>query len=487
MRYILLVLLFTTSLIAENYTRTLNPTPNVDQISKTSFLGEFDEIGRIINGNLETSNIKNADLLNEDFMADTITTASISNGTITPADFANLESIAAGSLIYATSLSTFGELALGSNTQVLQSDGNFAAWDTAPSVGWTDTGSILYPSGGNDINMSIGGTTVGTDGKAVVSLFNGTTPTTSVTDGIQLYSEEVTDTETVFLTHVDGDDGDQSATDDTGTHTINFQSTAQLDDAQKKFGTTSLNCDGNSDYIYMSDSDDWAMGTSDWTIDFWVRFNSDSQDHGLFGQYQDSNDYLLCFWRNSDNKIFFQQATTTFNARYSFTWNFSTDTWYHFEISRDSTNLRIFIDGVSQSLTADTAIGSNDLGNLTGDMRFGYDQVFGAYLNGWMDEIRFINGSAANTSNFTPPTSAYSIDASSELKVRDEAGNVTTLSPHNFKLIPGGKIQDESWAYYSYNESLGKEINVDMLNFVRKIEELSGKQFIYIRSLDNEN
>lgn len=72
---------------------------------------------------------------------------------------------------------------------------------------------------------------------------------------------------------------------------------------------------------------------------------------------------------------------------------------------------------------------------------------------------------------------AEDVSASSELKVRDEAGNVTTLSPHNFELIPEGPSEDLAWSYYS--EKDGKRINVDMLKAIRVLEKMSGEQLVY--------
>jgi hypothetical protein len=78
---------------------------------------------------------------------------------------------------------------------------------------------------------------------------------------------------------------------------------------------------------------------------------------------------------------------------------------------------------------------------------------------------------------------AEDVAASSELKVRDEAGNVTTLSPHNFSLFQPDKSYVFPWSYYSRNGYIGKEINVDMCGVVKAIEELSGKKFMYIRDI----
>lgn len=72
---------------------------------------------------------------------------------------------------------------------------------------------------------------------------------------------------------------------------------------------------------------------------------------------------------------------------------------------------------------------------------------------------------------------AEDVASSSELKVRDEAGNVTTLSPHNFSLIPGGASEEMAWAYYS--ERGGKRINVDMLKLARLVEKLAGEQIVF--------
>ena len=88
--------------------------------------------------------------------------------------------------------------------------------------------------------------------------------------------------------------------------------------------------------------------------------------------------------------------------------------------------------------------------------------------------------------NATAPTGSvangvvlYSEDVSSsaELKVRDEAGNVTTLSPHNFALIPGGASEPMAWAYYSERD--GHRSNVDMLRLARRVERLTGEKLVY--------
>lgn len=58
--------------------------------------------------------------------------------------------------------------------------------------------------------------------------------------------------------------------------------------------------------------------------------------------------------------------------------------------------------------------------------------------------------------------------------------NTTTISPHNFTGIPGGRSEELAWSFYSERD--GKYINVDMLKLVRLVEHLSGEKLVYIGS-----
>ena len=63
----------------------------------------------------------------------------------------------------------------------------------------------------------------------------------------------------------------------------------------------------------------------------------------------------------------------------------------------------------------------------------------------------------------------YLYSISGELKVMDGSGNATTLSPHNEK---------DEWEYYSVNKNTGKVIRINMERMIRKLEEITGEQFI---------
>ena len=95
--------------------------------------------------------------------------------------------------------------------------------------------------------------------------------------------------------------------------------------------------------------------------------------------------------------------------------------------------------------------------------------------------------------NCTPPASspaavvqlyAEDVSSSAELKVRDEATNVTVLSPHAFELFKPDKNDPFPWSYHSVNYLIGKKVNADISGALRELENLTGKKFLYYEDVD---
>ncbi len=83
-------------------------------------------------------------------------------------------------------------------------------------------------------------------------------------------------------------------------------------------------------------------------------------------------------------------------------------------------------------------------------------------------ELGVLSGDPSGTTNIAH---IYAKDESSsaEVFVRDEAGNVTKISPHNEK---------GEWEYFSRNTKTGKTVRVNMEEMIRDIEQLTGKTYI---------
>ncbi len=217
------------------------------------------------------------------------------------------------------------------------------------------------------------------------------------------------DTYTKLVSNFDGSDAATAFTDPVaGAYT--FAGNAQLDTAQKKFGTASLLLNGN-DYVTLPDSADWDFGIGDFTIDFQLRFNS------VNGA---SNNTILDMGsvQNSKGVFIYQGAGTNVlhialnggGNDYTFAWTPSTATWYHVAFSRSGTSLKAFVDGVQIGATQTS---SDNIDSSTYGLSIGATNVTpGSYLDGWLDEIRISKGIARWTANFTSPTAAYTASAS---------------------------------------------------------------------------
>lgn len=237
---------------------------------------------------------------------------------------------------------------------------------------------------------------------------------------------------TRLLIHFDGSDAATTYTAESG-QTVTFVNQAQLDNAQTKFGATSLLLDGAADYITVPDNADWAFGTGDFTIDMWIMFNAHTSHAGLYSQYTDANNYVIFYWDTVTGLNFLCKSSSTTLASYQAAWTPSNSTWYHLTLSRQQTNIYIYINGTAQSLTTTTAIAANTIPDLATAPRIGdYGDASTAMFNGWIDEVR-IQKSISVTSNFTTRTTAYpwtdTIPASASDLVRIRLNNLGYTGP----------------------------------------------------------
>lgn len=173
--------------------------------------------------------------------------------------------------------------------------------------------------------------------------------------------------------------------------------------------------DGSGDYLTVADHADWDF--SDFTVEFWVRFNSASGDQTFICRDADVTKFMIR--RDAGNFAVYVAGT-----EYSGAWTPVADRWYHIAVSRSGSNLYRFIDGVpfGSTQTNGTAVSSTSLlmvgARITGASH---------YLNGWMKNIR-VSNTARYTAQFTPTQTAFADDANTKLLILGSENNgVTTF------------------------------------------------------------
>lgn len=203
---------------------------------------------------------------------------------------------------------------------------------------------------------------------------------------------------------------DGSVTDiliDLGTYGHTFTHTngqAEIDTAQSKFGGASGLFNGNQWFGCSNHTafDIFSPDSAPFTIDFWVRFNT-TVSAGFCGQYFSASNYwgtyydgtYLALLTSSTGRVFFRAP-----------WTPNTNQWYHIAFVRIGSGAgerHLFIDGVDQALESD------DNGAKTAvaqSFKVGYFQQGNFKLDGWLDDLRIVKGTAKWTTDFTPPTSS---------------------------------------------------------------------------------
>ena len=214
--------------------------------------------------------------------------------------------------------------------------------------------------------------------------------------------------DTKLLLHCDGTDGSTTFTDSSsGAKTVTANGDAQIDTAQKVFGTGAALFDGTGDYLSVPDDGDWDFGTGDFTIDFRVRFDG-APVAGDFIDRNSTSDFNI-LW-NGTNLILQLGGSAVVTVA----WSPTADTWYHIAATRQGSTAYLFLNGVlqgsaSNSTNIDSATAVN-IGRRSNDV---------GYLKGWMDEVRIVKGTAIWTANFTVPDAAYGSAVSNSWKVND--------------------------------------------------------------------
>ena len=285
-----------------------------------------------------------------------------------------------------------------------------------------------------------------------------------------------------LLLHGDGTNGSTTITDSEITpKTVTVIGNAHIDTGYKKFGTGSIVFNGTSDYLTIPDSVNWYFGTNDFTIDTWIKFNPSIYNGGICGQtYFDSDNSWKFYYSYSSPSLSLQFNVCSggvYTASYSCP-GFTPDlnVFYHIELARHGTTMYMFINGVSQSLTVHTAISTNEIPDFAAPLfvgAVGRTPTTYYYMRGWLDEFRISKGIARHTTNFTPPTSPYSL-YTQDVSLSDSVTLSDTIA-RNINLLKTDYLTIGEVRSSTYNKSNSDSVTIgDSYSSGRSLARLFG-------------
>lgn len=211
--------------------------------------------------------------------------------------------------------------------------------------------------------------------------------------------------EASLILHFEGEDASTPIIDSASVlaaPSFSCNGTAQIDTAQKIFGSASLLLDGDSDYIEAADNDFWKLdngATGDFTLYLWVRFPSGGtalgKNYSLFSQYVDANNLSILginFTANNVATLSFtvKSGGSTIVALTKASLSMTVTNWYQIMITKNGSIYNLYhCAAVGGLLTLQHSYAaSGAYPNLAAVARIGmYTAGDERYLNGWLDEF----------------------------------------------------------------------------------------------------
>jgi hypothetical protein len=232
----------------------------------------------------------------------------------------------------------------------------------------------------------------------------------------------VNDANTLLLIHADGTDAATVFRDDNGARApkgIVAIGNAQIDTAQYKFGDTSALFDGTDDRLEIYPTTTY----DDFTVECWIRLANNSGTKNILSFGNESSGRV--FFAVYNDRIYWDQYGVT--SRHGNT-SMGANTWYHLAWSRTGSTIKLFVDGVEQTMTTVSGSGtfpSGAVGNTNG-IFVGTLSDGAIDFNGHIDEVR-ISNSVRYTTGFTPSTTPFQNDANTLVLLHMDGSDASTV------------------------------------------------------------
>lgn len=153
--------------------------------------------------------------------------------------------------------------------------------------------------------------------------------------------------------------------------------------------------DGTGDYLSLASTSTLALGTGDFTIEFWVYANTVSPTYQVLYDQRTANSGIYpTIYLSSASLRYLVNAADRITGS-----NISAGVWNHVAVVRLSGSTKMFLNGVQ---TGSTYTDSNDY--LAQPLKIGADYTPANYLNGYISNLRVTKGQALYTTTFTPST-----------------------------------------------------------------------------------
>jgi len=183
--------------------------------------------------------------------------------------------------------------------------------------------------------------------------------------------------------------------DSTAKNDLETVGNAQIDTGTKKFGTGSMEFDGNGDYLALPANQFWNFNGSDWTIEMWL-YPSNVSGTKILLENTTTGTGGLSIQMNNASLAIYTNSSTDFGG------TLVANTWQHIALVRSGSTIKYYLNG-TETGSATQNPGTGATGLWIGERSGGGVAAY----NGFIDDLRITKGVARYTANFTAPTKAF--------------------------------------------------------------------------------
>jgi len=207
--------------------------------------------------------------------------------------------------------------------------------------------------------------------------------------------------------------------------------------------------DGTGDYLSIPDSDAFAYGTGNFTIESWI-YPTATGDRRFYNQYPDSSTQGFIRLNNSTNTIAvnFILSTSSVIAFNSST-AVSLNVWTHFAFVRNGSTFTIYLNGVSSG----TGTYAGSMPNYNAPLLISSYDGTNEHWIGYIADLRITKGTALYKGNFVPPLTPLTATAGTTLLLNMDKGAVVDSSRCvDLETVGDAKVRYETpyaGSYYS--------------------------------------
>ena len=187
--------------------------------------------------------------------------------------------------------------------------------------------------------------------------------------------------------------------------------------------------DGTGDSLSAASSADFALGTGDFTVEFWV-YQKEIKDYTIYFDYRNTNNQAALYLYQASNGVFDLYISGT---SHTFTPPSMLNRWAHIAISRASSTTKLFVDGVQYLSFSDSTNYVQASTFYVG--RYWQSDTYN--VNGYMCDFRFVKGTAVYTSAFTLPTTPLTAITNTKLLLNMADGQAIDSAGQNNLTLYG--------------------------------------------------